>query len=142
MSFFLNSSEDGKFLCAKCTHRGKGPPCDTSVETTSPKSEVIRKSFPFILLFEKFAVLFSIHPGASVDDRCERSLKPFLPIVQRSDTSANNIPLMRLVQSFKHSKRRDTKLIKEGWMIHYTNRDSMVRIGERSPNAGERLNKL
>lgn len=44
-----------------------------------------------------------------------------------SDTSANNIPLMRLVQSFKHTKRKDTKLInKEGWMIHYTNRDSMV----------------
>ena len=34
---------------------------------------------------------------------------------------------MRLVQSFKHTKRKDGyKLIKEGWMIHYTNRDSMV----------------
>lgn len=46
-----------------------------------------------------------------------------------SDSSANNIPLMRLVQSFKHTKGKtgkDYKVIKEGWMIHYTNRDSMV----------------
>ncbi|KAL1461900.1 hypothetical protein WDU94_013763 [Cyamophila willieti] len=38
---------------------------------------------------------------------------------------SNNIPLMRVVQSIKHTKRRGSKVIKEGWMMHYTNKDSM-----------------
>ncbi|XP_026679352.1 serine/threonine-protein kinase D3 [Diaphorina citri] len=42
-------------------------------------------------------------------------------------TPSNNIPLMRVVQSIKHTKRRGSKVIKEGWMIHYTSKDSMVR---------------
>ncbi|KAI5707108.1 hypothetical protein M8J75_014556 [Diaphorina citri] len=40
-------------------------------------------------------------------------------------TPSNNIPLMRVVQSIKHTKRRGSKVIKEGWMIHYTSKDSM-----------------
>lgn len=37
--------------------------------------------------------------------------------------SATNIPLMRIVQSVKHTKRRGSKVLKEGWMVHYTNKD-------------------
>ncbi|XP_015182209.1 PREDICTED: serine/threonine-protein kinase D3 isoform X2 [Polistes dominula] len=40
-----------------------------------------------------------------------------------SSTPSNNIPLMRIVQSVKHTKRRGSKVLKEGWMVHFTNRD-------------------
>jgi hypothetical protein len=33
---------------------------------------------------------------------------------------------MRIVQSVKHTKRRGSKVIKEGWMVHFTNKDRMV----------------
>ena len=39
---------------------------------------------------------------------------------------SNNIPLMRIVQSVKHTKRRGSNVLKEGWMIHYTNKDPSV----------------
>ncbi|CAN7995296.1 unnamed protein product [Ixodes hexagonus] len=45
-----------------------------------------------------------------------------------SETASNNIPLMRIVQSVKHTKRKGgSKLIKEGWLVHFTDRDSMRR---------------
>ena len=30
---------------------------------------------------------------------------------------------MRIVQSVKHTKRRGSKVLKEGWMVHCTNKD-------------------
>uniref|UniRef100_A0A8D0AKJ9 Serine/threonine-protein kinase n=1 Tax=Sander lucioperca TaxID=283035 RepID=A0A8D0AKJ9_SANLU len=36
-----------------------------------------------------------------------------------------NIPLMRVVQSIKHTKRRSSTVVKEGWMVHYTSRDNL-----------------
>ena len=41
----------------------------------------------------------------------------------REMDSSANIPLMRIVQSVKHTKRRGSKVLKEGWMVHYTNKD-------------------
>lgn len=43
-----------------------------------------------------------------------------------SDSSMTpNIPLMRIAQSVKNTKRHDgSKYLKEGWMVHFTNRDS------------------
>lgn len=41
-----------------------------------------------------------------------------------------NIPLMRIVQSVKHTKRRTADqhpVIKEGWLVHFTNKDKLVR---------------
>uniref|UniRef100_A0A670XVB0 protein kinase C n=1 Tax=Pseudonaja textilis TaxID=8673 RepID=A0A670XVB0_PSETE len=42
-----------------------------------------------------------------------------------SPSTSNNIPLMRVVQSVKHAKRRSSTVIKEGWMVHYTSKDSL-----------------
>ncbi|GAB6021548.1 Serine/threonine-protein kinase D3, variant 2 [Chamberlinius hualienensis] len=42
-----------------------------------------------------------------------------------SPSASNNIPLMRIVQSVKHTKRRGSKVLKEGWMVHFTNKDNM-----------------
>lgn len=40
--------------------------------------------------------------------------------------STSNIPLMRVVQSIKHTKRKSSTMVKEGWMVHYTSRDNLV----------------
>ncbi|XP_075139078.1 serine/threonine-protein kinase D1 isoform X2 [Leptodactylus fuscus] len=42
-----------------------------------------------------------------------------------SPSASNNIPLMRVVQSVKHTKRKSSSVMKEGWMVHYTSKDSM-----------------
>ncbi|KAJ8672906.1 hypothetical protein QAD02_004167 [Eretmocerus hayati] len=44
-----------------------------------------------------------------------------------SATPSNNIPLMRIVQSVKHTKRRGSEVLKEGWMVHFTNKDPAVK---------------
>lgn len=46
--------------------------------------------------------------------------------VSQSTTSAN-IPLMRIVQSVKHTKRRSGQAMKEGWLVHFTNKDKTVK---------------
>lgn len=44
-----------------------------------------------------------------------------------SPSTSNNIPLMRVVQSVKHTKRKSSTVMKEGWMVHYTSKDPLVR---------------
>lgn len=44
-----------------------------------------------------------------------------------SPSTSSNIPLMRVVQSIKHTKRKSSTVVKEGWMVHYTDRDNLVR---------------
>eukprot|EP00095_Tigriopus_kingsejongensis_P005671 maker-scaffold377_size191454-snap-gene-0.32 protein:Tk05671 transcript:maker-scaffold377_size191454-snap-gene-0.32-mRNA-1 annotation:"serine threonine-protein kinase d1" len=38
-----------------------------------------------------------------------------------------NIPVQRLVQSVKQTKRIGSKILKEGWLVHYTNKGSMKK---------------
>ncbi|KAL4649003.1 serine/threonine-protein kinase D3 isoform X1 [Arapaima gigas] len=42
-----------------------------------------------------------------------------------SPSTSSNIPLMRVVQSVKHTKRRSSTVVREGWMVHYTSRDNL-----------------
>ncbi|XP_065056101.1 serine/threonine-protein kinase D1-like isoform X2 [Rhopilema esculentum] len=44
-----------------------------------------------------------------------------------AETMSNNIPLQRIVVSVKHQKRRSSKVLKQGWMLHYTERDTSRR---------------
>uniref|UniRef100_A0A8C6NVH5 Serine/threonine-protein kinase n=1 Tax=Nothobranchius furzeri TaxID=105023 RepID=A0A8C6NVH5_NOTFU len=39
--------------------------------------------------------------------------------------SSANIPLMRVVQSVRQTTRRSSTAIKEGWMVHYSNKDTL-----------------
>ncbi|KAL6095502.1 prkd2 [Pungitius sinensis] len=55
--------------------------------------------------------------GPERDDETLRAISPC--------SSSSNIPLMRVVQSIKHTKRKSCTLVKEGWMVHYTSRDNM-----------------
>ncbi|KAG7465249.1 hypothetical protein MATL_G00174380 [Megalops atlanticus] len=38
---------------------------------------------------------------------------------------SSNIPLMRVVQSVRHTKRRASSMLKEGWLLHHTNTDTL-----------------
>ncbi|XP_047197625.1 serine/threonine-protein kinase D1 isoform X1 [Hippoglossus stenolepis] len=42
-----------------------------------------------------------------------------------SPSTSNNIPLMRVVQSVKHTKRKTSNVMKEGWMVHCTSKDTL-----------------
>ncbi|KAM9469554.1 serine/threonine-protein kinase D2 [Clarias gariepinus] len=42
-----------------------------------------------------------------------------------SGDQSTNIPLMRVVQSVRHTTRRSSTAIKEGWMVHYSNKDTL-----------------
>ncbi|XP_037100598.1 serine/threonine-protein kinase D3-like isoform X1 [Syngnathus acus] len=54
--------------------------------------------------------------GAASEDRNDDNGSP---------PTGSNIPLMRVVQSIKHAKRRSSTVVKEGWMVHYTSHDNM-----------------
>lgn len=41
---------------------------------------------------------------------------------------------MRIVQSVKHTKKRGSKVLKEGWMVHFTNRDPIVSMHRNTGN--------
>uniref|UniRef100_A0A3P9MV58 Serine/threonine-protein kinase n=1 Tax=Poecilia reticulata TaxID=8081 RepID=A0A3P9MV58_POERE len=56
------------------------------------------------------------------------------PIKTISPSTSSNIPLMRVVQSIKHTKRRSSTVVKEGWMVHYTSRDNLVRLASLKQN--------
>ncbi|EPB78408.1 hypothetical protein ANCCEY_02474 [Ancylostoma ceylanicum] len=40
-------------------------------------------------------------------------------------SESQNIPLMRVVMSKKQTKRKNNKVLKEGWVVHYTNQMNM-----------------
>ncbi|XP_063627786.1 serine/threonine-protein kinase D1 [Cydia splendana] len=44
-----------------------------------------------------------------------------------SSSPSANIPLMRIVQSVKHAKKRTGQSIKEGWLVHFTNKDKQIK---------------
>ncbi|XP_034665078.1 serine/threonine-protein kinase D1 isoform X1 [Drosophila subobscura] len=44
-----------------------------------------------------------------------------------SSSPSANIPLMRIVQSVKHTKKRGGQALKEGWLVHFTSLDKAVK---------------
>ncbi|MGH0165917.1 UNVERIFIED_CONTAM: hypothetical protein FKN15_010908 [Acipenser sinensis] len=52
-------------------------------------------------------------------DKDEEQMKTISP------STSSNIPLMRVVQSMKHTKRKSSTMVREGWMVHYTSRDNL-----------------
>nr|KAF6430110.1 protein kinase D3 [Molossus molossus] len=63
--------------------------------------------------------MFFLDPSDLDVERDEEAIKTISP------STSNNIPLMRVVQSIKHTKRKSSTMVKEGWMVHYTSRDTL-----------------
>ncbi|XP_023141390.2 serine/threonine-protein kinase D2 isoform X2 [Amphiprion ocellaris] len=67
---------------------------------------------------------------SSIDDSDEACSIPgsFSPDNNQDGTSGDQsvyIPLMRVVQSVRQTTRRSSTAIKEGWMVHYSNKDTL-----------------
>lgn len=45
------------------------------------------------------------------------------------DDSSSYIPLQRVVVTMQYSKQNNAMVLMEGWMVHYTNRNPVVRAG-------------
>ncbi|CAH1165914.1 unnamed protein product [Phyllotreta striolata] len=75
--------------------------------------------------------------GISSNDGCSNKFMDVIPVHDDDDNDLTpsssssspsaNIPLQRIIQSVKHTKRRTSKVIKEGWLVHFTNKDKTVR---------------
>ncbi|GAB5569899.1 serine/threonine-protein kinase D3 [Prionailurus iriomotensis] len=63
--------------------------------------------------------MFFLDPSDLDVERDEEAVKTISP------STSSNIPLMRVVQSIKHTKRKSSTMVKEGWMVHYTSRDTL-----------------
>lgn len=51
----------------------------------------------------------------------------YFVIFKLNSSGQRNIPLMRVVQSVRHTKRSGSSLIiRETWMVHRTNKDPVV----------------
>ncbi|XP_039249446.1 serine/threonine-protein kinase D1-like [Styela clava] len=48
-----------------------------------------------------------------------------MEITPVAEDTVPNIPLMRVVQSVKHTKKRSSTVLKEGWLVHFTDKDAM-----------------
>lgn len=44
-------------------------------------------------------------------------------------SSLGYIPLMRVVQSVRHTTRKSSTTLREGWLVHYSNKDTLVSWG-------------
>ncbi|XP_078452218.1 serine/threonine-protein kinase D3-like [Lampetra fluviatilis] len=62
-------------------------------------------------------------PQGDVDmpEDADPDMFPDRPIGQ----TASNIPLMRVIQSVRQTKRRSSTVLREGWMVHFTNKDNL-----------------
>ena len=45
-----------------------------------------------------------------------------------SESMSNQIPLQRIAMSVRHKKNRGSKILKAGWMLHFTNTDKTVSL--------------
>lgn len=68
--------------------------------------------------------LIPVHDEDSSDVSDDKNSNP--SSCTSSSSPSANIPLMRIVQSVKHTKRRGSKVVKEGWLVHFTNKDRLV----------------
>ncbi|XP_069063768.1 serine/threonine-protein kinase D2 [Pleurodeles waltl] len=45
--------------------------------------------------------------------------------LSKCESTMGYIPLMRVVQSVRHTTRKSSTTLKEGWMVHYSNKDTL-----------------
>ncbi|KAK2577124.1 hypothetical protein KPH14_003286 [Odynerus spinipes] len=107
----LGSEPEGK-----CDGRNEEADGDSDTEILLPG-----KMSTYIADENKAPDEYTDHIPANEDANCDEFQKSRPSSC--SSTPSNNIPLMRIVQSVKHTKRRGSKVLKEGWMVHFTNRD-------------------
>lgn len=114
--------KDCKFNCHKrCAFKVPNDCLGENLDVLSPSVD------PEVPM--EFSSDYDASDKSSMDDSDEACSIPgsFSPDNQdgsNGDQSAN-IPLMRVVQSIRQTTRRSSTAIKEGWMVHYSNKDTL-----------------
>ncbi|EDS27945.1 serine/threonine-protein kinase D3 [Culex quinquefasciatus] len=83
------------------------------------------------------------HDGVDCGIAWRSSAKQSRQSSNSSSSPSANIPLMRIVQSVKHTKRRGGRAIKEGWLVHFTNKEKTLkrhywRLDSKGHHAGSK----
>lgn len=78
-----------------------------------------------------------MHDEPHINDDCRNTYaleEPPSPSSSECELSpsSNYIPLQRVVVSVKHTKRKGSKILKQGWMVHFTNKELKVRYDLRN----------
>ncbi|XP_030629764.1 serine/threonine-protein kinase D3 [Chanos chanos] len=87
-----------------------------SSDVNSDSSRGLDDSEENITPEDKILLMDSSYQDTEKDGEFSKSISP---------STSTNIPLMRVVQSIKHTKRRSSTMVREGWMVHYTSRDNL-----------------
>ncbi|KAM9827413.1 protein kinase D4 [Neosynchiropus ocellatus] len=70
--------------------------------------------------------LIATSPEICEEEMSEGELREVQPPPEpMSPCFSSNIPLMRLVQSLHHTKRRDAGVLMEGWLLHHTQAETL-----------------
>uniref|UniRef100_A0A4W4F3K8 Serine/threonine-protein kinase n=1 Tax=Electrophorus electricus TaxID=8005 RepID=A0A4W4F3K8_ELEEL len=105
--------KDCKFNCHKrCAYK---VPNDCLGETIGGTERLVHMHIHAITLMHAHAITCT----------CTHTHTHTLPDCTFRCLLSANIPLMRVVQSVRHTTRRSSTAIKEGWMVHYSNKDTL-----------------
>uniref|UniRef100_A0A8C6TY05 protein kinase C n=1 Tax=Neogobius melanostomus TaxID=47308 RepID=A0A8C6TY05_9GOBI len=111
--------KDCKFNCHKrCAYK---VPNDCLGETLGKnRSVIVDPEVPM-----EFSSDYDGSDKSSMDDSDEACSIPAFLLIRDFHICSANIPLMRVVQSIRQTTRRSSTAIKEGWMVHYSNKDTL-----------------
>ncbi|CAB3249579.1 unnamed protein product [Arctia plantaginis] len=106
-----------------------GSELSESVRMPDDESDDGGNDAPDITTIDEHEVQLRRRPGDH-EDEPQRDTLPERSASRPSSSSSSpsaNIPLMRIVQSVKHTKKRDGQWLKEGWLVHFTNKDKTLK---------------
>uniref|UniRef100_A0A3B3ZZY4 Serine/threonine-protein kinase n=1 Tax=Periophthalmus magnuspinnatus TaxID=409849 RepID=A0A3B3ZZY4_9GOBI len=115
--------KDCKFNCHKrCAYKVPNDCLGETIDVTSPSVD------PEVPM--DYSSEYDASDKSSMDDSDEACSIPgsFSPDNNQGGSNGDqsaNIPLMRVVQSIRQTTRRSSTAIKEGWMVHYSNKDTL-----------------
>uniref|UniRef100_A0A915EN45 protein kinase C n=1 Tax=Ditylenchus dipsaci TaxID=166011 RepID=A0A915EN45_9BILA len=94
------------------------------------RKHMVRLCFLLLLLLFLMVVVPVVCPTPTREGSTRRSTRfegteASPPPDEDNLNDSQNIPLMRIVMSKKQTKRPTNKVLKEGWMVHYTDKHSM-----------------
>ena len=80
-----------------------------------------------VLDFKSHSIIYSMPESKHcyVIEQVSRYDFKLIHFILQGRLAQPNIPLQRIVQSIKQTKRVESKILKEGWLVHFTKKDCM-----------------
>ncbi|CAN9511396.1 unnamed protein product [Ophioblennius macclurei] len=121
--------KDCKFNCHKrCAYKVPNDCLGETIENKTNSDLLSPSTDPEVPM--DYSSEYDVSDKSSMDDSDEACSIPgsFSPDNNQDGASGDQsvyIPLMRVVQSVRQTTRRSSTAIKEGWMVHYSNKDTL-----------------